>query len=647
MCVLRAAVIVLLIALLPLHARAEDKARLALLIGNQGYAAKVGPLKNPHHDIAIVGNALEADGFKVTALRDAGRRQVLSAVQAFGAELAKGGANGVGFLYYSGHGVSRPDDRANYLIPVDLKDTDSSNFWFDAVKLDDLLGELERAAPFAAHFVVFDACRNELKLPGRTIAKGLEPVAQRNGMFIAFATAVGTTASDGGEYAAAMARELVKPGQDHLQFFQNVREDVYSATGRQVPWDSNGLLRRVYFGGEAPQGGNTSSLPTTTTPEREWQQYGKDTKDLRLLEAFKEKHKADPVYARLAEARIDDLKKEEDKKAEAERLAAVQRQQEEEKRKRAEAEARAKAEAVRLALLQKEVEERKRAEGMKKQQMATLASHCIGVTVGQNERRCFKPGAGKAEHFKDCVTCPEMVVVPAGSFTMGSPGNEQGRTDDEVQVQVSIAAPFAVGRFAVTFDEWDACVADDACNGFNYDEGWGRGKHPVINVNWDDAKAYATWLSRKTGKSYRLLSEAEREYVTRAGTTTPFWWGSSVTPMQANYDGSADPYKGGGTKGEDRKRTVPVDTFEPNPWGLYNVHGNVWDWTADCWNDSNAGNPGDGSARTTGDCSIRVVRGGSWFFDPQFLRSAYRDRRKADSRYIDNLGFRLARTLNP
>jgi D-alanyl-D-alanine carboxypeptidase len=306
---LRAIVIALLVALLPSHARAQE--RIALLIGNQGYTDKVGPLKNPHHDIAIVGKALETDGFKVTTFRDAGRRQVFSAVQAFAAELAKAGANAVGFLYYSGHGVSRPEDRANYLIPVDLKDTETSDFWFDAVKLDDLLGELERAAPFAAHFVVFDACRNELKLPGRTIAKGLEPVAQRNGMFIAFATAVGATASDGGEYAEAMAKELVKPGQDHLQFFQNVREDVYAATRRQVPWDSNGLLRRVYFGGELK------------AAERDWQQYGKDTKDIRLLEAFNEKHKADPLYARLAEARIEELKREEDKRAEAERREAL------------------------------------------------------------------------------------------------------------------------------------------------------------------------------------------------------------------------------------------------------------------------------------------------------------------------------------
>src|SRR5215475_3594902 len=125
---------------------------------------------------------------------------------------------------------------------------------------------------------------------------------------------------------------------------------------------------------------------------------------------------------------------------------------------------------------------------------------------------------------------------------MGSPSNEPGRYSDEDQVRVSIAAPFAVGKFAVTFDEWDACAADSGACGYKPgDEGWGRGMRPVINVKWDEAKTFVGWLSRRTGKTYRLLSEAEREYVARAGTTTPFWWGSSITPKQANYNGSADP----------------------------------------------------------------------------------------------------------
>jgi formylglycine-generating enzyme required for sulfatase activity len=228
---------------------------------------------------------------------------------------------------------------------------------------------------------------------------------------------------------------------------------------------------------------------------------------------------------------------------------------------------------------------------------------------------------------------------------MGSPPSEPERRTDEEQVRVTITRPFAVGKFAVTFDQWDACVADGGCNGYKPDDhGWGRGNRPVINVNWDDAKAYAEWLSRKTGRTYRLPSEAEREYATRAGTKTPFWWGSSVSPNQANYNGNYT--YAGGPKGEDRQRTVPVDSFEANPWGLFNVHGNVVEWTEDCWNDSNRGKPRNGSARTSGDCAQRGARGGSWASDPQGLRAADRYWYTTGLRN-DVLGFRLARTLNP
>jgi formylglycine-generating enzyme required for sulfatase activity len=256
--------------------------------------------------------------------------------------------------------------------------------------------------------------------------------------------------------------------------------------------------------------------------------------------------------------------------------------------------------------------------------------------AAQRDPASVKPGSGQSfiDRLADgqpCPLCPEMVVAPDGKFTMGSPRNEPGRQEGETQIPVEIARPFAVGKFAVTFDQWDVCVADRGCPYQPNDEGWGRGNRPVINVDWDDANAYAKWLS---GKTYRLLSEAEREYVTRADRITPFWWGSQITPEQANY------------KGGYRQRTVPVDSFEANPWGLFNVHGNVLEWTADCWNDSNIDNPGNGSARTTGDCTQRVVRGGAWSFDPQFLRAAGRLRSSSGLR-SNFFGFRLARTLNP
>jgi formylglycine-generating enzyme required for sulfatase activity len=273
------------------------------------------------------------------------------------------------------------------------------------------------------------------------------------------------------------------------------------------------------------------------------------------------------------------------------------------------------------------------------------AEHELGeVPLPRERERALKP----KDIFKECATCPEMVVVPAGSFTMGSPESELLRESNESpQHAVTFARQFAVGRFALTFDEWDACAADGGCNGYKpSDQGWGRGRWPVINVSWDNAKEYAAWLSRKTGKTYRLLSEAEREYVTRAGTTTPFWWGSSISTSQANYDGSY-PYGGGGAIGESRKKTLPVDSFQPNPWGLYQVHGNVWDCVEDCWNVSYQGAPSDGSAWTSsGVCRRRVVRGGSWNSIPRNLRSADRFWLATGDR-IDIVGFRVGRTLTP
>jgi formylglycine-generating enzyme required for sulfatase activity len=273
---------------------------------------------------------------------------------------------------------------------------------------------------------------------------------------------------------------------------------------------------------------------------------------------------------------------------------------------------------------------------------AAFVSFWSSLTIAQTP----KPG----HLIKDCIKCPEMVVVPPGEFMMGSPNDEQGRDSDEGPLhRVTFAKSFAVGRFSVTFDEWDACVADGGCNGYRpsdsesalQDEGWGRGLRPVINVSWDDAKAYVAWLSRKTGQAYRLLSEAEREYVTRAGTRTPYWWGSSISESQANY----------GIIGRHStpRKTVPVDSFQPNPWGLYQVHGDVLEWVEDCYHDSYAGAPSTGLAWVSGDCSRRVDRGGSWFPNRPWefrLRSAARGWAfKSDRGGV--LGFRVGRTLTP
>ena len=258
------------------------------------------------------------------------------------------------------------------------------------------------------------------------------------------------------------------------------------------------------------------------------------------------------------------------------------------------------------------------------------------------------PAQDVGDVFRDCdeTWCPELVVVPAGSFRMGSPSSEEGRGGDEGPVhRVRIAQPFAVGVYEVTFAEWDACVRDGGCGGHRPDdEGWGRGRRPVINVSWEDAQSYVGWLSRKTGEKYRLLSESEWEYVARAGTTGPFHFGATLSTSQANYDGNF--FYGSGRPGEYRGRTVSVGSFPSNEFGLHDVHGNVWEWVEDCWNGSYAGALADGGAWETGDCSRRVMRGGSWKGVPWGLRSANRCRFTAGDR-IDFIGFRVARTLTP
>ncbi|MGO9461378.1 MAG: SUMF1/EgtB/PvdO family nonheme iron enzyme [Rhodomicrobium sp.] len=268
------------------------------------------------------------------------------------------------------------------------------------------------------------------------------------------------------------------------------------------------------------------------------------------------------------------------------------------------------------------------------------AEFACRASVGHSgEKSCITPGSVKA--FRDCPDCPEMVPVPAGSFMMGtSPSDKEGDDDERSQHEVRIAKAFAVGKFTVTFDEWKACADDGGCKSYPSpsDSGWGKGRRPVIDVSWSDAQEYVTWLNGKVrGQPYRLLSEAEWEYAARAGTQTRYSWGDSIGNNRANCNGCGSQWDG--------KQTAPVGSFAPNAFGLYDMRGNVWQWTEDCYKDNYNGAPAGGSALTTGDCSRRVLRGGSWNFYSTFLRSANRYRYLAGYRN-DDIGFRLARTLS-
>ena len=229
-----------------------------------------------------------------------------------------------------------------------------------------------------------------------------------------------------------------------------------------------------------------------------------------------------------------------------------------------------------------------------------------------------------AGRFRDCARCPEMVVVPAGSFLMGWRESEEGQDWPASALPmrryyfpgpvhpVSIAAPFALGVYEVTFSEWDACEEDGGCRGYSpNDRGWGRGRRPVINVNWADAQAYVQWLSEKTGKRYRLPSESEWEYAARAGTRTLPPWGDNESERCRHANGEDSP-KEVKPCDDGHAGTAPVGSYQANVWGLHDVLGNVWEWTEDCWHDSYAGASGDGSAWKSGDCARRVARGGAY-----------------------------------
>jgi len=289
---------------------------------------------------------------------------------------------------------------------------------------------------------------------------------------------------------------------------------------------------------------------------------------------------------------------------------------------------------------------------------------CSGFALASLSARAPAPLSAREEcalkpkdEFKECANCPTMVIIPPGSYNIGSPANEAGHDKaEDPRHPITIAKPLAVGKFDVTRDEFSAFVADTG-----YDAGakcyvwtgqWDEkanvswrtpgfaqsGTDPVVCVHWNDAGAYVNWLNKKTNKDYRLLSESEWEYAARAGTTTAYYWGNEIGSNNANCFSCGSQW--------DNKSTSPSGSFKPNDFGLYDMTGNVWQWTEDCWNPSYDGAPADGAAWLVGDCNNRVARGGAWDYAPTQLRSAFREKSGAVNRDY-NLGIRVGRTLTP
>ena len=609
-------VLLLAVVLVASSSVALAAGRVALVVGNSTYA-HIGRLPNPENDAADVAAALGRLGFEVTTTLDAGLTELTQALRAFTRQSA--GAD-VALVFYAGHGIEM--DGVNYVVPVDARLERDVDVRYETVTLDDLLVSTAGAS---LRLVVLDACRNnplarsmQRTAATRTVSGGsfgdLNEELLGDETLVAYAAAAGTTAADGrgrnSPYTAALLTHLEEP-LELSALFRRVRAEVLEATdGEQRPHEYASLVREHYLSGApgaaAPVAASGAAVDGTTAAARLQQEtvFWESIRESTTASDFEAYLRQFPVgvYRALATTRLAALR-------EAESAPAP-----------------------------------------------------------MDPSREREPG----EVFRDCPTCPEMVVVPAGTFLRGSDRRDAGRARPRHRVTVD---RFALGVHEVTRSEYEAFAtatamgrgAGGGCGAHRgdrrysveYSEGSWRspgfaqsGDHPVVCVNWEDAHAYARWLSAETGQGYRLPSEAEWEYAARAGTTTFRYWGDAPDDGCAYENGLDKTYRGYFDEGgmmdctDGVIWTSPVGAYEPNAFGLHDMLGNASEWTADCWHDDYEGAPRDGSAWTRGgDCGRREVRGGSWGHAPSFLRSDRRGWILASTR--DNgFGFRVARTLD-
>lgn len=588
----------------------------ALVIGIDAYTEKGWPkLSNAYNDARAVADALKEQGFEVTLKRDLKSDDLDRTLKAF---FVTEGAdpNARLLLWFAGHGHTV--DGEGYIVPADAAGPDNdAAFRLKAISVR-RFSEYMREAKAKHVLAVFDSCFSGTVF---NVARSTPPAA------ITLATAMPVRQFvSSGEAAQEVSddstfRKLFLDALAGKEPHADANGDGY-ITGTELGLFLHDKLTNYTRNKQTPRYGKLNAFefdrgdfvfetgklkmppqrpePPLSAAAREWQDV-KGSSNRAVLEAFRKRHQSDPVYAALAEEAIAKLAP----------LAPA-----------------TPAPALPASPTPTPPPPTKSAA------VAPPASpsRCAGIeTVVLGTKRCLEPG----NTITECEGCPEMVVVPGGSFMMGSPDNEEEREKDEgPQRRVTVKA-FAVGRYEVTFAEWDACVADGGCTHKPGDEGWGRGRRPVINVTWDDAKTYIAWIAAKTGAPYRLLTEAEWEYAARAGTTTRYAFGHSITNSQAQFSEVRVGSSG---------KTAEVGHFPANAFGLRQMHGNVWEWVEDCYANSYSNAPTDGSkAPDTIGCS-RVRRGGSWLGNSPNLRSANRNWTPPGIRGRDG-GFRLARTL--
>jgi len=619
--------------------------RVALVVGNGGYReAGVPVLATPVNDARAVRDALRNLSFAVVYGEDLDQKGMMRAIGRFADRVADADA---AIVYFAGHGATFGD--TPYVVPVDAEFSSLRAVPYELVPVETLIGELRRAG--RVRMVILDASRDngkeqEVKLQGwrgGPVTHGLAPLKNPSGLIVAYAAQYLATAADDGDsgrdgarhsrFTAALLNGIATPGLDVKDMLFRVGREVEAATaGRQRPEISVSTYSQYALAPSGPKPVEAGPSGNASEAAEVWATVA-DTTSLLVLDEFTRQFGDVPAYAALARTRRQELA----------RSAAKE----------------ATKEATRPAPSKDPLKEPARGtarEPSREPVREPATQHQAAVAIDPVPPGPRSPERG--DTFQDCGNCPEMVVVPAGTFTMGASAEEKDRRGDEgPQHVVTIAKPLAVGKYHVTRDQFAAFVSEVGYQASTTCFKWGGGRggswrdpgfaqdgsHPVVCVSFDDASAYAAWLSKKTGRHYRLPSETEWEYAARGrmlpGVYPRFFFGDDERDI-CRYANSATSKCSDGYE-----YTSPVRQYAPNAFGLFDISGNAWQWTADCYHDSYDGVPADGSAWRPASCpSGHVVRGGSWSSDPQILRVAYRSR---NPDVVYNIGFRVARALVP
>ncbi len=625
--------------------------RVALVIGNDDYQ-HIDKLQKAKADATAYAAVLRGKGFSVQEGYDLSMLEMSSAVADFVQKINPGDT---AVFVYSGHGWS--DGAHNYLVGVDVPGRATEEL-LTRLSLplrngvDGVLDDLERKNA-GLKAAIIDACRDSPFRPppgerGYALARGLKPQSVE-GSFIIYSAGEGQSAMDrlsdaDSDPNSVFTRTFLPllsadlPLRDAIKASQAKTHALAAAADHdQTPAYYDEVLGEACL--SATCEARAGALRTTQTANLT---AGALTASARPMDS------APPDEA--LDAMIDAT-------TNADLLAAlIPKLPDGPLRERAKARAEALKATTQTAIvipppsvaLPPSATPSPAAPSEAPPGSPAAKSTAAAVLVGPPPKVAVNDPGG--EVFRECDECPEMVVVPAGKAMLGSPLGESGRQKFEAGPHlVEIAKPFAVGRYAVTFAQWDACYAEGACGRRRLgDLDFGRGKRPAIFATWSDAQLYVQWLKGKTGQPYRLLSEGEWEYAARGCNSlkcayAPFWFGA-IKPELAVYD-SRRSYDGS-PKADPRLKTEPVDNGPANPFGLYNMLGNVRQWTEDCWNPTPAAVASNGAPVLSGDCTARATRGGSWADEPAKLRAAARDYESVDEG-SERVGFRVARDLAP